>query len=270
MLSTHQTAVARTEVAVVNGDQRKPASRRTTISDRKIAIIVGVLFITATAANLVSTSLTRSLVTAPDYLRRLSASANQILAGALFALIAALASASIAMALYPVLRRYNEGLALGSVGFRLIEAVFYIVDIVGLLSLLTLSQAFVKAGTPGDPYFQTLSTLIQACRDWVNFVLAVSAFSLGALLYYVVLYQSRLIPRWLAEWGVLAAACSLGAAISMLFGLAPYSPPMLILILPIAVQEMVLALWLIVRGFNRAALAAPAAQADRERASSVA
>jgi hypothetical protein len=211
---------------------------------------VGVLFIIGTAANLVSTSLTRSLVTAPDYLRSLSVNAHQVLVGALFALIAALASASIAIALYPVLQRSHEGLALGSVGLRLIEAVLYIVDIIGLLSLLTLSQAYIKAGTPGDPYFRTLGTLIQAGRDWVTFVLAVSAFSLGALLYYVVLYQSRLIPRWLAGWGLLAAACSLGAAISMLFGLAPYSLPMLVLILPIAVQEMVLAIWLIVRGFR--------------------
>jgi hypothetical protein len=255
MLSTPQTAGAQIEAAVANGDRQKPASRQTASRDRKTAIIVGILFITATAANLVSTSLTRSLVIAPDFLRSLSASGHQVLIGALFALIAALASASIAIALYPVLRRYNEGLALGSVGFRLIEGVFYIVDIIGLLSLLALSRAFVAAGAPSDPYFQTISTLIQAGREWVNFVLAVSAFSLGALLYYVILYQSRLIPRWLAGWGLLAAACSLAAAISMLFGLAPYSLPMLVLILPIAVHEMVLAIWLILKGFRAPASA---------------
>src|SRR5215469_11900398 len=154
MLSTHQTAIVQTDVTTVNEDQHQHAGRRTTTSDRKTAITVGVLFITATAASLVSTSLTRSLVTAPDYLKSLSTSGHQILVGALFALIAALASASIAIALYPVLRHYNEGLMLGSVGFRLIEGVFYIVDIIGLLSLLALSQAFVKAGSPGDSYFQ--------------------------------------------------------------------------------------------------------------------
>jgi hypothetical protein len=68
-------------------------------------------------------------------------------------------------------------------------------------------------------------------------------------MYYAVMYQSRLIPRWLAAWGVLGTICSLGAAVSILFGLLPYSPPMLIVILPIAVQEMVLAIWLIVKGF---------------------
>jgi hypothetical protein len=248
MLTTHQTTAG----AGVDNDSNKSVktNRRSATTDRKTAIVVGVLFIIATVANLMSTSLTRSLVDAPDYLKSLSASESQVLVGALLALIAALASASIAIALYPVLRRYNEGLALGSVGFRLIEGVYYIVDIIGLLLLVTLSQAYVHAGTLGDSYMQTIGTLIQAGRERANFVFGVSAFSLGALLYYAVLYQSRLIPRWLAGWGVLGAVCSLAAAISMLFGLTPYSPPMLVLILPIAVQEMVLAIWLLAKGFT--------------------
>jgi hypothetical protein len=222
---------------------------------RKTTIIVGVLFIIATVANLLSTSVTRSLVDASDYLRSLAANGNQVVIGALLALIAALASASIAITLYPVLKRYQGGLALGAVGFRLIEGVFYIVDIIGLLLLLTLSQAFVKAGTPGDAYFQTLGTLLQAVRQWANFVFGVSAFSLGALLYYAVMYQAQLIPRWLAGWGLLGAACTLVTAVLILFGLAPYSLPMIVLILPIAVQEMVLAIWLIVKGFTAPAIA---------------
>jgi hypothetical protein len=242
MMSTQQTVAA--------GVEADKDVRRARTTDRKTAVIVGVLFIVATAANLVSTSLTRSLVNAPDYLSSLSASGDQILVGALLALIAALASASIAIALYPVLQRHNAGLALGAVGFRLIEGVFYIVDIIGLLLLLALSQAFVKAGTAGDSYFQTIGTLIQAGREWANFVFGVSAFSLGALMYYVVLYQSRLVPRWLAGWGVLGTVCSLVAAASILFGLTPYSLPMIVLILPIAIQEMALAIWLIVKGFR--------------------
>jgi hypothetical protein len=244
-MSTHQTAAAG-----VDAEKNVKTHRRAGTTDRRAAVIAGVLFIAATAANLVSTSLTKSLVDTPDYLTSLSASGDQILVGALLALIAALASASIAIALYPVLRRHNAGLAMGSVGFRLIEGVFYIVDIIGLLLLFTLSQAFVKAGTPGDSYFHTIGALIQAGREWANFVFGVSAFSLGALMYYAVLYQSRLVPRWLAGWGLLGAACSLVAAVSILFGLTPYSLPMIVLILPIAIQEMALAIWLIVKGFT--------------------
>jgi hypothetical protein len=245
MMSTQQTAAAGVEA-----EKKVKTHRRSGTTDRKIAIIVGVMFITATVANLLSTSLTRSLFDAPDYLGNLSANGDQVLVGALLALIAALASASIAIALYSVLQRYNVGLALGAVGFRLIESVFYILDILGLLLLLALSQAFVQAGTPGDAYFQAIGVLIQAGREWANFVFGVSAFSLGALMYYAALYQARLIPRWLAGWGVVGAACSLGVAVAILFGLTPYSLPMIALILPIAVQEMALAIWLIVKGFT--------------------
>ncbi len=219
-------------------------------SNRKIARIAGALFIIATVASLLSTGITGSILDAPDYLLRISANGNQVMVGALLAFIAAVASASIAIALYPILKKYHEGLALGAVGFRLIEGVFYIVSIIGLLLLWTLSQEFVKAGAPGASYFQTLGTLLLAVREWANFVFSLSAFSLGALMYYYVLYQSKLIPRWLSGWGLIGAAFSLSAALLMMFGLKPYSIVMIVLILPIAVQEMVLAVWLIVKGFN--------------------
>lgn len=89
--------------------------------NRKAAIIVGVLFITATVASLLSTGFTGSILDAPDYLIKISANENQIIIGALLQFIAAATSAGIAISLYPILRKYNEGLALGSVGFRLIE-----------------------------------------------------------------------------------------------------------------------------------------------------
>jgi hypothetical protein len=223
-------------------------------SNRKIARIAGVLFIIGTVASLLSTGYIGSTLDAPDYLIRISANSNQVMIGVLFAFIAAVASASIAISLYPVLKKYNEGLALGAVGFRLIEAVFYIISIIGLLSLLMLSQEFVKAGAPGTSSFQILGALTQAIRDWANYVFGVSAFSLGALMYYYVLYQSQLIPRWLAGWGFIGAALSLAAALFVMFGEKPLSTLMILLILPIAVQEMVLAVWLIVKGFNPSAI----------------
>jgi len=230
-------------------------------SNRKIARIAGVLFITATVASILSTSFTGSILGAPDYLIRLSANGNQVMVGALLAFISAAASVGIAISLYPILKKYNEGLALGSVGFRLIEGVFYIVGIIGLLLLLTLSQEFVKAGVSGSSYFQTLGTLLLAVRDWVGFVFAVIAFCLGALMYYYVFYQSRLIPRWLSGWGFIGAALCMVAGMLVMFHLIiPVSTIHIILNLPIALQEMVLAVWLIVKGFNPSAFASGSAK----------
>src|SRR5579859_4499248 len=219
-------------------------------SYRKIASIAGVLFILGTVTALVGDGLTESTLSAPDYLTRMSAHGTQIMIGALFTLISAVVSGSIAISLYPVLKKYNEGLALGAVGFRLIEPVFYIVGVMSILALLLISQEFVKAGSPAASSFQLLGTLALAIHTWAYYVFGVVAYSLGALMYYVVFYQSRLIPRWLAGWGCIGEALALAAAVFMMFGLTPNSPLMVALILPIAVQEIVLAGWLIVKGFN--------------------
>ena len=225
---------------------------------RKTAIIVGVLFIIATVASLLSTSFTDSILGAPDLIIKISANQNRVIVGVLFQFIAAATSAGIAISLYPILRKYNEALALGSVGFRLIEAVFYTVAALGLLSLLSLSQEYVKAGGPPNPYFQTLGTLMLAARNWANFVFGVLSFCLGALMYYYVFYQSKLIPRWLSGWGVIGIAMLLSMALLIMFGKEP-SGTTLLLALPIALQEMVLAVWLIVKGFNPSAIASGAA-----------
>ena len=217
-------------------------------ANRKTAIIVGVLFIFG-FAGIPSAVFTGPILGTPDYLIKISANENQVIIGALFGLIMAVACANIAIWLYPVLKKHNEALALGSVGFRIIEAVLFFVAAIGLLSLLTLSHEYVKAGAPEASHFQTLGTLILAVRDQAG-NLGFMAFTLGALMYYYVLYRSRLIPRWLSGWGFLAAALSLSQALFVMFGEEPFSTISVLLNLPILVNEIVLAMWLIVKGFN--------------------
>src|SRR5271157_107949 len=223
--------------------------------DKKIAIIAGVLFITATVASILSLPFLEP-INATNFLVSISANGDQVTIGALLAFIAAVASASIAISLYPVLKKYNEGLALGAVGFRIIEGVFYIVGVMGLLLLLTLSQEFVKAGAPVSSYFQTLGALLLAGYHWVGNVGSLLAFCLGALMYYYIFYQTRLVPRWISVWGLLGATLCMVAGMLVMFRLIdPLSTFQVVLALPIAVQEMVLAVWLIVKGFNSTAIA---------------
>jgi len=126
-------------------------------SSKTTARIVGALFITATAASLLGTTLTSSIVGAPDYLVQIAANKNLVVLGALLKFVAAAAGAGIAISLYPVLRKHNEGLALGSVGFRLVEGVFYIVGALGLLSQLSLGQEYAGAGPQAAPTLQVLA-----------------------------------------------------------------------------------------------------------------
>ena len=230
-------------------------------TDRKIAVITGVLFIIATAASLVGSGFTDPILDAPDYLQAIASNGNRVIVGALLTFVAAAGSSGIAISLNPVLRKHNEGLALGAVAFRLFEGVFYTVDAVCLLSLLPLSQQFMNAGGQDAFYFQTVGDLLLTMSDVAGFVFGVLAFCLGALMYYVVFYRTRLIPRWLSIWGLIAIVLLFSAVLITLFDGVPYtvSGNLVVLALPIALQEMVLAVWLIVKGFSPSALAAASA-----------
>lgn len=215
----------------------------------------GVLFICATTADLISRALLQPILGDQDYLTATFVHQDRVLAGVLLLVLAALTSAGIAMALYPVLRRYNEGLALGSVGLRLIEGVFYLVSAAGALLLVSLSQEL--AGGAPSASITTAGALLLALRDHAG-VIGILAFYPGATLYYYVFLRSRLVPRWLSGWGIAATTLGLTAAVLVFLGvIAPFSTPQIVMNLPIFLNELVLAVWLILRGF---ATPAPAAK----------
>ncbi len=171
-------------------------------TNRRAARIVGALFITATVAGFASAAFLGPILEAPDDLAKVSANENQLLMGALMIFIMGAAGASIAIAMYPILRKHNIGIALGSVGFRIIEGALFMVGAIYLLLLVALSQEFAKAGAPDASYYQTSGVLMVG---GLNFSLLAGglAFSVGALLYYYLFYRSRLIPRWLSIWGLI-------------------------------------------------------------------
>ncbi len=222
---------------------------------------MGVLLIIATVLNVLGkTKFLTPILDAPDFLIKISANENQVIIGSLLVLLSAFACAGIAIGLYPVLRKNNEALALGSVGLRVMEAMLYIVGVVSVLALLTLSREYVKAGASNAASFQISGTSLLAVKTWAG-QLGVIAFTLGGMMYYYVFYQSKLIPRWLSGWGFIGAVSSLAAALLTIFGqIIPFSTVFILLQLPIGLQEMVLAVWLIVKGFNPSAVASRAAK----------
>ncbi|MCP4356414.1 MAG: DUF4386 domain-containing protein [Chloroflexi bacterium] len=225
-------------------------------SNKKIARIVGVLFIIATVATILSLAITGPILDDPDYLINISANENQMITGMLFMLFDAVSVAGIAIMMYPILKKQNEASALGYVGARIVESVLFIVYVIILLTLLTLSQEFVKAGSPDASYFQTEGTLLLAASDWTFSIGLGLVFALSALILNYSLYQSRLVPRWLSGWGFVGAALVLALTLLAFFSINLTE----ILNLPIALQEMVFAVWLIVKGFNSSAIASGSAE----------
>jgi len=231
-------------------------------SYRNNAISAGVLFIVATVVGILSLPLLGP-VNATNYLVDVSTNANQVATAALLLIIGGAAAPGIAISLYPVLRKYNAGLALGSVCFRVIEGVFYILAPIILLELITLSQQFVKAGAPDSSYFQTLGALVYAGNRWVGNVASLLAFTIGALLIYIIFYRTKLVPRWLSGWGIVAAILGMLSCVLVLVGLiAPFGTEQVVIAIPMLPQELVLAAWLIAKGFNPAVIASKSPQVD--------
>jgi len=224
-------------------------------TNRKNAVIAGVLFIIGTVPAVISVVLLRPFLSDPDFFIKVFGNENREIIRVFVQLIMAFACAGIAIALYPILRKHNEALALGSVGFRIFENVLASVSAISLLPLLTLSREYVNAGAPAVSYFQTLSALLLGAHASISNI-SLIPFCLGALMYYYVFFRSKLIPRWLSGWGLLAIIMNLTSALLVLFAISgPFSTLQVVLSLPILFQELVLAVWLIVKGFNPSAVA---------------
>ena len=136
-------------------------------------------------------------------------------------------------------------LALGAVVFRgALEAAAYIGIVVIWLMLIALGQEYFNAGMSDTPYFQVLGAVLLQAGVGINQTLAL-VFSLGALMIYYLFIKSRLIPGWLSWWGFIGGILYLAAGLTDLFGI-----DLGVLIFPLALQEMVMAVWLIAKGFN--------------------
>lgn len=225
------------------------------ITDRAAARVVGILFIMATVPFSVSVMVLDPVVGAPDVLSRVSLATTRVGVGAVLELTNHIAVVAIAVVIYPVLERVSQRLAMGYVAARSIEAVLFAAGTASLLALVVVSGEFLAMGGPADGHFQTWAQVLLAGHDWNNAAVAFVAFALGSLMLNYGLYRARLVPRWISAWGLLAAASILSARVALLVGAGLTPRTVTILDAPIFLQEMVLALWLIVRGFDSAALA---------------
>jgi hypothetical protein len=216
-------------------------------ADRKAAVWIGVLYIIGTVALVLSLVVTGGVLAGPAYLDQVAGQPNQLAVGALLVLLAGFALAMVPIVFWPVGKRYNETLALGYVVFRGgLETILYIAMAIGWLLLIALNT---------QPDTASLAGLVNTVEAVIGDQLLSIPFALGALMFYVLLYQSRLVPRWLSTWGLVGAALYIVPPIGNMFGLSSLG----VLMAPLAVQEMVMAAWLIAKGFNPTAVAsAPA------------
>jgi hypothetical protein len=171
--------------------------------------------------------------------------------GGVLEIIVALAGIGTAVVLFPILKKQNEGFALGFVASRVLEAATIFVGVAFLLAVVTLR----KDGVGPDALITSRTLVILYNRIFLlgqSFMPAVNDLLLGMLLY-----QSRLVPRGLSRIGIVGSPVLVAGYLAVLFGLiSQHGPVAGLSALPVAVFEFSLGVWLVVKGFDRAALAA--------------
>jgi len=221
---------------------------------KRTAVIVGLLYIAATVSGALSMIFSEPLLEKPLNLINIAANDIQVILAAFLELIMAVTVAGIAFMIYPILRQdadteNKKGLTVWYVGTRLTEGALFFVGVLCVLSLLKLSQDFMQAGVEDGAYYQTAGNLLLVASEYA-WMLGQSIFCIGAAMLYWLLYNSNRITRWLSVWGFIAAPLMFIASFLPVFGEDPNSMLSMFLYLPMALQEMVMAVWLILKGFN--------------------
>lgn len=232
---------------------------------RKTARIVGVLFILAIVMLFIGEALYKPILDSPDYLDNAYPNRIVVIIGILLEFTGVPAVVLLSVFLFPILKKHNEALALGYVGFRCLEAAILSVAYISKLSLVNLSQDYLNRGGVDASYFQYIGSSIQSENHWAGTtgLIYLIVFALGSLMLYSVFYRSKLIPRFISVWGFIAAIVLLTGSvlvnIDLFTGISGLGLE-LIFALPIAVAEMMLSIWLIVKGFNSSAIASESAK----------
>lgn len=216
---------------------------------RKTAVTYGILLISGILFGILNSV---PALEYPDYLSKIATIKTRVLAAVFFQFAMASVYVWIAVLTYSLIKPYNIKMALGYFCLRIIGAIFLFIGIVTLLALLFISQTYIAAGQPNSSYFQTLGELIRVSRDWLNHIGMILPWSMGGLLLYYCFFRLKLIPSWLSIWGIAGSSLTLAATFLFMFDLIKVvSPIYFILNTPAALFELVLAFYLIFKGFKQ-------------------
>jgi Domain of unknown function (DUF4386) len=211
--------------------------------NRRLAIAAGLGFLAADIAGPLFFYFTAGMGTGQAYLDAVPGHQRELGLAALAVFAMGVAGLVIVGAMYPVLRTQREGLAVSSVLFRGVAEGGAFLE--AAITLATISLGLAAAGSTAQHQVVLVNTLLDM-RDQVALV-ATTGFGIAALQYCWVFLSSGLLPRWLAGWGVVGAVAWLAGCV---WAFVIHSPDGGLLMAPLAINEVVMAVWLIARGYS--------------------
>lgn len=215
-------------------------------SNKRIAKIVGILFITATVTSSLSISLTEPTLEATNLLEEFSDKSSQIAVAALLMLIDAISVVFIAIMLFPILKKKSESLALGYVGMRIMEGILFATYVVLLLTILSISKEYSASNVQDASNFESIGQSLLILAKWTFDIGLGIVFTISALILNYILFRFVLVPRWLSAWGFLGALVTMTIVLLKFYDIQVTEALDFI----IGIQEMLFAIWLIAKGLN--------------------
>jgi hypothetical protein len=220
---------------------------------RTTATVVGIVYILGFVVGLVGIGLFQSILGAPDYLSTVSANSTLLGFGAVLWLMAVIGDAAHGVLMFPILKQHSERMAIGYLAFRIVDATFIAIMVLFVLIQIPLGSEYLKAAASNAPLLQALSTLFSQAQQYA-YQIGMSALGVSGLMLCYTFYRAKLIPRWLAGWGLVGYAVILVGMLSAVMGsgLGDLSS------IPGGLWEVFVGGWLIVKGFNSPAITSQA------------
>jgi hypothetical protein len=225
---------------------------------RKTASVVGVVYLAGMLVGIPGNIMIQSILGAPDPLATISANSMTVAIGAILWLLAVIGDAAHGVLMFPVLKQHSERMAIGYLAARIVDAIFIAVMVLFVLIQIPLGNEYLKAAAGDASYLQALSALF-AQGQLYAYEIGMSALGVSGLMLCYTFYKAKLVPGWLAVWGLVGYATILVGMLSAVMGsgLGDLSS------IPGGLWELFIGVWLIVKGFSSSAVVSQATRTSK-------
>ena len=223
-------------------------------SNKSNAIKIGILFLVALIFNIAATNISDPILKSPDYLNTVFPNRIILITANILNLICAFAMIFIPVILMRVVKKEHERLAVVYVVFRFLEGILFIYLAIKSLSIISLSREYLNTGNNNSSVVEILGNAVNSEIHWAT-IIYIIIFCFGAIAFYTLLYKSELVSKVFSVWGILATLYLFIGAMLGLFSIGIFNniqlmQGMVYFAPPIALNELVLSIWLIVKGFK--------------------
>ena len=219
-------------------------------SYQKYARASGLLFLIAIVTGIIGAILFGGLSEFGADITGFSENRTKTLLASFMILLMGFACTGIAIPLYPILKKQNQPMALAAVCFRLLEGMMHILNVVVFLTLLNLSSAYVASGASGNSYYLILNSTLSEFSGFLSLIVSI-CFNIGALMYSIILFQTKLLPRWMVSLALMGIFLALMNQILVYFGIYADSATIATIFhLPTLIYELLFGFTMVFKGFN--------------------